>query len=183
MIYDVLSDSEHRLAFCTASRARRGRAVLYALGPWLTYLFIVSVMFAASQASLCPWQWTLRTIRFGIVSAFPLSAVGSFLGYRMRDQVEALPARIYIEHTPPLGRPRSTCLRISELKAFGVDPRLRSLGADLMLVAVRRDGQRIPLAEGDPHTGQLRHLAERAAQLTGLPLEPPRFSTVPPVGG
>ncbi|MGQ0506906.1 MAG: hypothetical protein ACT4TC_16470, partial [Myxococcaceae bacterium] len=51
-----------------------------------------------------------------------------------------------------------------------IDPSLRSLGADVLLVAVRSDGQRVPIVEGDPHSAQLRDLAARMAQLGGVPL-------------
>ncbi len=176
MIFEVLRESENELCFVTAHRARRGRGILYALAPWLLYLFGISVVFAVSLRDPADWEWIKSTAQLGACAAAALSAIAYVLGYRARDQVTATPDAIRIRSTPSLGRSRVTSLPAAELAAFGIDPSVRSLGADLLLVAVHRNGRRTAIAEGEPHQGQLRQFASRAAQITGLALEAPRFA-------
>ncbi len=178
MIFEVLRDSESELCFETAQRARRGRGVLYALAPWLAYLFGLSILFALFLGDLTAWNWTQIAARAGAFAAAALTPIGYALGYRQRDRIEATPEFIHIQRTPSVGSPRITSLAVAGLSGVGIDPSVRSLGADLILVAIDGNGRRITVAEGESHRGQLRQFALRAAQLTGLPLEAPRFAQV-----
>jgi hypothetical protein len=72
---------------------------------------------------------------------------------------------------------RMVNLLVADLASLAVDASLRSLGADVLLVAVRRDGARVPLLEGDPHSDQVRSLAQRIAALASLPIESPMFTS------
>jgi hypothetical protein len=171
MLFEVLRDSPGELCFATAPRARRGRGALYALAPCLAYLFTLSILFALALANLAAWSW-IKTIAIGSAwTAFALTPIAYFLGYRARDRVEAHPAGIRIHRTGWLSFPRLTFVAVGELTGLGIDPSIRSLGADLLLVAIHLDGRRIAIVEGEPHHGQLRQLAERVAQITGLPLK------------
>jgi hypothetical protein len=176
MIFEVLRDSDRELCFATAPRARRGRGVLYALAPWVIFLLGLSILFSLALGNLIPLEWAKVTAVLGAGAAAVLSPIAYVLGYRARDQVETTAECIRIQRTPSLGSPRSTLVATAEIAGFSIDPSIRSLGADLRLVAVHRDGRRITLAEGEPHRDQLRQFASRAAQLTGLPLEAPRFA-------
>jgi hypothetical protein len=176
MIFDVLRESEKELCFATAHKARRGRGILYALAPWLLYLFGISVAFAVSLRDPSAWEWIKRSARVGAYAAAALSAIAYALGYRARNQVTVTADAIHTQSTPSLGPSRITFLPIAELTALGIDACVRSLGADLLLVAVHRDGRRTAIAEGESHLGQLRQFASRAAQLTGLALEAPKFA-------
>ena len=179
MVFDVLKDAKGELCFATAARTRRGRGVLYALGPWLVYLLALSVLLALALSNLSPPEWTKRAAAIGAWAAAALSPVAYALGRRAREQVEVTSTRIRILQNPSLGALRLTSIPISDLTGLAIDPSIRSLGADILLVALHRDGRRMAIAQGDPHLGQLRELGRRAAQVTGLPLEPPRFSPVP----
>jgi len=176
MIFEVLRDSESELCFETTHRARRGRGVLYALAPWLAYLFVLSTLFALSLGGRIAWKWTQVAAVVGALAAAAFTPVGYALGHRQLDRVEATREFIRIGRRRSLGSPRVTSLAVGELSRLGIDPNVRSLGVDLLLVAVHRDGRRLAVAEGEPHGGQLRQLALRAAQVTGLPLEAPRFA-------
>jgi hypothetical protein len=173
MLFEVLRSSQDELCFATAPRARHGRGALYALAPWLAYLFATSIVFALALANLAAWSWIQGTAFGGAWIAFALSPIAYLLGYRARDRVEATRDGIRIQRTGAVGLPRLTSLAVVELTGLGIDPSIRSLGADLLLVAIHRDGRRIAIVEGEPHHGQLRQLAGRAAQITGLPLQAP----------
>ncbi len=175
MVFEVLKDGEGELCFATAARTRRGRGVLYALAPWLVYLLALSVLLALALSNLSP-QWTKSAAAIGACAAAALSPVAYALGHRAREQVEATSTRIRIVQNPSWGALRLTSIPVAELTGLAIDPSIRSLGADPLLVALHRDGRRIAIAQGDPHLGQLHQLAERAAHVTGLPLEPPKFS-------
>lgn len=177
MLFEVLKDAGGELCFATAARTRRGRGILYALAPWLVYLLAVSVLFAFALAGLSPPGWAKSTAVIGACGAAFLTPLAYGLGHRAREQVEATASSIRMVHQPSWGRWRLTSIRVDELSGLAIDPSVRSLGADLLLVALHRDGRRIAIAEGDPHTGQLRELGRRAAQVTGLRLEPPRFGS------
>ncbi len=171
MLFEVLRDSPGELCFATAPRARRGRGALYALAPWLGYLFTLSILFGVALANLAAWSWIKSIAIGGAWTAFALTPIAYFLGYRARERVEANPDGIRIQRTGSLSFPRLTRLAVGDLTGLGIDPSIRSLGADLLLVAIHLDGRRITIVEGEPHHGQLRQLAGRAAQITGLPLK------------
>lgn len=179
MVFEVLKDAEGELCFATATKTRRGRGVLYALAPWLVYLLALSVLLALALSNLSPPQWTKRAAAIGAWAAAALSPLAYTLGRRAREQVEISSTRIRILQNPSWGALRLTSIPIADLTGLAIDPSIRSLGADLLLVALHRDGRRMAIAQGDPHLGQLRELGRRAAQVTGLPLEPPRFSSFP----
>lgn len=179
MVFEVLKDAEGELCFATATKTRRGRGVLFALAPWLVYLLALSVLLALALSNLSPPQWTKRAAAIGAWAAAALSPLAYALGRRAREQVEISSTRIRILQNPSWGALRLTSIPIADLTGLAIDPSIRSLGADLLLVALHRDGRRMAIAQGDPHLGQLRELGRRAAQVTGLPLEPPRFSSFP----
>jgi hypothetical protein len=175
MIYDVLHQSDRELGFVTHHKARRGRGVLFATAPLVIYVLAISVLFALSVQDLSLWEQVKQAASWGLGLASIL-AVGCFvLGYRIRDQIEAGPIGLSLRHTPAIGPVRTTSLPWSQLRGFAVDPSLRSLGADVLLVAVHEDGRRLPLAEGEPHSPQVRDLARQLARLSGLALEPPKY--------
>lgn len=180
MLFTVLKDSDGELCFVTGARARRGRGLLYALAPWLVYLLGLSILFAVAFAHPPALAWTKTAAALGSGAAVALTPIGYALGYRARDQVETQRSSIRVLRIPSLGPSRLTSIAVAQLTALAIDPSIRSLGADLLLVAVHRDGRRIAIAEGEPHLGQLRQLASRAAQITGLPLESPRFTQTDP---
>jgi len=179
MVFEVLKDAEGELCFATAAPTRRSRAVLYALAPWLVYLLAVSVLFALALSNLSQPGWTKSAASLGAWTAAALSPVAYALGHRAREQVEATSSRIRILQNPSWGASRLTSIPVADLTGLAIDLSIRSLGADLLLVALHRDGRRIAIAQGDPHLGQLRELGQRAAQVTGLPLQPTRFSGAP----
>jgi hypothetical protein len=159
--------------FVTHPKARRGRGVLFATAPFVIYVLTVSALFAAAVQDLSLWDEVKRAFSYGALLAAGLAAACFALGFRMRDDVEADGVRVRITSTPALGRPRARELPFADLRGLAVDPSLRSLGADVLLVAVRRDGARSPIAEGDPHSAQIRDLAARLAALGKVPLEGP----------
>jgi hypothetical protein len=173
MDFEVLQSSAGELCFATAPRARHGRGALYALAPWVAYLFAISIAFGLALGNLAAGSWIRSIAVGGAWIAFALTPIAYVLGYRARDRVEATPDGIRIQRTGALSSSRLTSLAVAELKGLGIDPSIRSLGADLLLVAIHRDGRRISIVEGEPHHGQLRQLAGQAAQITGLPLEAP----------
>ena len=111
------------------------------------------------------------------VGVIGLGALGFALGWRVRDEVQAGPDGVTVRHTPAFGPPSTLQLSSSNLQAFAVDPSLRSLGADVLWVAVNKTGERIPIAEGESHSGQVREFAAEAAAIAKLPLEPPKFTS------
>jgi hypothetical protein len=175
MIYEVVNRSDRQVAFVTHARARRGRGVLFATAPLIIHLFACSALFVWSTQDLSVWGRTKTfAVRGGAVAA--VLALGAFyLGRRMTDRVEADTQGLRLTRTPALGAPRVKQLSYPELTAFAVDPSIRSLGADVLLIAVLRDGTRLPLAEGEPHSGQIRELGQALATLSGVPLEAPKL--------
>ena len=170
MVFEVLKDAEDELCFATSSRARRSRGVLYALAPWFIYLFSLSVLFALELASLIPPAASIANAVAATCVVALLTPLAYALGRRACERVNATEASIRIWRTPSWGHPRLTSIPVVDLSALGIDPSIRSLGADLLLVAVQRDGRRIGLVEGDPHLGQLRQLAGKLGRITRLPL-------------
>src|SRR5262249_43647501 len=112
----------------------------------------------------------------GLALATGLAVAGFLLGHRLCDRIEADTDSLTARHTPGLGPDRVARLAWNELVGLAIDPAVRSLGADVKLVAVHRDGRRIPLAEGEPPGGQRRGLAVRMSMLGGVPLQAPRFT-------
>ncbi len=176
MIYQVQCDSEGELIFLTHARARRGRGILYALAPLVLYVLVISVLFALATRDLSLWGPLRTAAVVGLAAALALGVAGFLLGRRVCDRIEADAHRIEIRHRPKIGPERTWRLFWSELAGLAIDPSLRSLGADVKLVAVHRDGRRIALAEGEPHSGQLRDLAVRLSMVGGVPLQAPQFT-------
>ncbi len=176
MIYEIQRSTERELSFVTHPRARRGRGVLYAIAPFVFYLLAISILFALSIRDLSLWDAVRRTAIAGIAVATVLAMSAFWLGHRVRDRVEADLDSLRVRHTPSVGGEGVVQLWWKEVAALAIDPSLRSLGTDVLLVAVHRDGRRIPLAEGEPHSGQLRGLAVRLSTLGGVSLEAPRFT-------
>ncbi len=160
--------------FVTHPKARRGRGILFATAPFVVYVLFATVLFALAVQDLSLWDEVKRAFGYGALLAAGLAAGCFALGFRMKDEVEASGQQIRIVTTPALGAPRLRVLPFGELKALRVDPSLRSLGADVLLVAVRQDGASTPIAEGEPHSAQIRELAARLAALGSVPLEGPR---------
>jgi hypothetical protein len=176
MLYEVLQSTDAQLSFATAPRARIGRALLYAILPWLAYLLLLTAGFALAIFELISWISLRQLAIFGAVFAAALAGIGFALGLRIRHEIEATRQHLSIRRHPAWGQPDERRLAVLDLTALAIDPSLRSLGADLLLVAVSRTGQRIAVAEGDPHSGELRELAQQASAITGLPMEPPKFT-------
>jgi hypothetical protein len=177
MYYDVAEANSARVVFTTHPKARRGRGVLFATLPAVVYLLALCALFVLSVQDLSLWTEAKSAAKLGAFIAAGLTAACFLLGRRIHDRIEATRETIKILHTPALGAARTEEIRCAELSGLAVDASLRSLGADVLLVAVTRDGKRIPIAEGEPHSGQVRELAARIAGLTNLPLEAPRFTT------
>lgn len=171
MIYAVEKDSGSELCFETHAKARRGRGVLFATAPAVVYLLLISVLFFLALTDLSIWERVKATARGGGAVTVALSLGCFLLGRRMSDRIEADTHALRIRHTPAVGPARVRELRREGLTALAVDPSVRSLGADVLLVAIDREGRRLPIAEGEPHSGQIHHLAQRLARLMDLPLE------------
>ncbi len=173
MVYQVLSSSPDALSFATHPRARRGRGVLFATAPWVVYVLTLSGLFLLATRDLSMWEDLKRVAAYGALVTFALSLLCFWLGRRVNTRIDVRPQEIHIEETPALGPPRVTRLTPPELKALSLEPSLRSLGADYLLVAQRTDGHKLALAEGEPHSGQLHSFAEQMASITRVPLERP----------
>jgi hypothetical protein len=176
MIYESLETGAHRLHFVTHVRAQRGRGVLFATTPFVVYLATLAFLFFLATRDLSLWTQVKAAARGGFGLMGILAAICFALGFRIRDEVEVTSDSVRIFHRPALGPVRQTHQRREELSGLAFDPSLRSLGADVLLVAVRRDGSRVPIAEGEPHSGQIHALGAQAAQILRLPLEPPKFT-------
>ena len=179
MVYEVLAQSPERLLIRTHASARRGRGVLFATAPFVVYLLFGGGLFALASQDLTLWERARSVAGIGAAVAAALALGAFLLGRRIHDVIEADGAAVRIDHSPALGAPRRTEIRYADLMGFAVDPSIRSLGADVLLVAVARDGTRRPIAEGDPHSAQVRDVARKLAFLSRLPLEEPRFAPPP----
>jgi hypothetical protein len=164
------------LTFSTHPRSRRGRGVLFATAPWVVYVLAISGLFALSTQDLSLWSEVKQFAAYGAGVTAALAAICFGLGRRIRDRIELSEHALTVIHTPALGSTRTSRIAFADLSAFAIDPSLRSLGADVLWVAVHRDGRRLPIAEGEPHSAQVRELAAQAAAIAGLPLESPRFT-------
>ncbi|HYV44421.1 MAG TPA: hypothetical protein VFA20_06140 [Myxococcaceae bacterium] len=177
MIFDVVEDGPDRLRVATSRRARRGRGVLFATAPLIVYLAFAGVCLVLAARDMTLWSQVKEAWIAGAKAAAFLAVACFFLGFRVRDELAATAGSIHLVHSPALGTARILQLRTAELTSLAVDASLRSLGADVLLVAVRRDGVRVPLLEGDPHSDQVRSLARRIAALASLPVEAPKFTS------
>src|SRR5690606_10779429 len=157
----VLQNAPDGLRCSTHRRARRGRGILFATTPFVVLLLVVSGLFALSVRDLSLWQKVKEVSAWGTVAAAALGAFCFALGFRIRDDLTANASGIWLRSHPALGPTRTLHLSRAGLSAIAVDASLRSLGADVLLVAVQSDGRRIPLAEGDAHSGQIPAFAER----------------------
>ncbi|HVE84456.1 MAG TPA: hypothetical protein VND93_16485 [Myxococcales bacterium] len=177
MIFDVLEDQADRLLVVTSRRARRGRGVLFATAPLVVYVAFAAILLALAARDVTLWPQVKAAWLTGAEAAAALSVLCFALGFRIRSQLAATSGSLSLVRTPALGTARILTLPAADLASLAVDPSLRSLGADVVLVAVRRDGTRVPLLEGDPHSDQIRTLAQSIARLTSLPVEAPRFTS------
>ncbi|HEY8206440.1 MAG TPA: hypothetical protein VIG99_03095 [Myxococcaceae bacterium] len=177
MIFDVVEDLPDRLLVATSRRARRGRGILFATAPLIVYLAFAAVLLVLAARDMTLWTQVKEAWITGAQAAIALSLLCFLLGFRVRDELAATARSLQLVHSPALGTARVLSLSVSDLASLAVDASLRSLGADVLLVAVRRDGARVPLLEGDPHSDQVRSLAQRIAALASLPIESPRFTS------
>jgi hypothetical protein len=177
VVYEVLSQSPERLVLRTHDRARRGRGVLFATAPFVVYLAFCTIVFAVAAGDLTLWEKAKTAAAAGAGVATALAVAAFVLGRRIHDVIEADQAAVRIDHSPALGASRRLELRYADLEGFAVDPSLRSLGADVLLVAVTREGTRRPIAEGEPHSSQVRDVARKLAFLSKLPLAEPRYAS------
>lgn len=177
MIFDVLEDQTDRLMVVTSRRARRGRGVLFATAPLVIYLAFAAVLLVIVARDMTLWEQVKQAWVIGAQVAAAL-ALGCFiLGYRVRDQLTVTAGSVQLVRTPAAGTARLLALPAADLAGLAVDPSLRSLGADVLLVAVRKDGTRVPVLEGDPHSDQIRAFAQRISKITSLPVEAPKFTS------
>jgi hypothetical protein len=177
MIYEILRGSGAQFTFVTAARARRGRGILFALAPAVGLSMALSILFAVSPDKIFLWQVIRQLFLPGIAIAACLSVLGFVLGHRVRERIEATAQGLRIVRTPAIGRPRVISRSQEELTLFAIKPNVRSLGADILLVAHCRDGTMIPVAEGEPHGGQMHGIAREVAALMDVPLQPASVQT------
>ena len=172
MIYEIVRSSGAQLTFVTAARARRGRGILFALAPSVVLSMALSILFAVSADKLFVWQVIQQLFLPGIAIAACLSVLGFVLGHRIRERIEVTAQRLRIVRTPAIGRQRVISRSQEELTLFAIKPNVRSLGADILLMAHCRDGTTIPVAEGEPHGGQMHGIAQEVSTLMDVPLQP-----------
>ncbi len=177
MIYEIVRGSKSQLTFVTAARARRGRGILFALAPAVVLSMALSILFAVSPDQAFLWRAIRQLFLPGIALAACLSVLGFVLGHRIRERIEATTQRLRIVRTPAIGRQRVICRSQEELTLFAIRPNVRSLGADILLVAHCRDGTMIPVAEGEPHGGQMHGIAREVSALMDVPLQPASVQT------
>ncbi len=170
MVYQILRSSEQELWFATSIAARRGRGVLYALAPLVLFVLALSLLFAASVENLSYYPQLKQLASIGLVLVPALSALAFLLGRRVHAQIEVTIQGLVIRRRDSIGREKLIALARSELAGLAVEPHLRSLGADVLLVALRHNGERVPVAEGEPHAGQVRDLARRISTILNVPL-------------
>jgi hypothetical protein len=172
MLYQIVRSPGAQITLVTAARARRGRGILFALAPVVLLSMAVSILFAVSADKILLWQAVQQLFLPAIVVAACLSLVGFVLGHRIQERIEATAQRLRIVRTPAIGRQTVICRRQEELTLFAIKPNFRSLGADILLVAHCRDGTMIPVAEGEPHGGQMHGIAQEVSALMDIPLQP-----------
>lgn len=175
MMYEVREDSPRHLVLHTARKTRRGRGVLFATAPLVVYLLAAGAIFLLAVRDVSLWPKVKAGWMLGLMAAAALGAGCYLLGFRMRQHLIATESGLFLMRAPALGVPRILSLRYAGLSALAVDRSLRSLGVDVVLVAVRKDGRRVPLLEGDSHSGEIRAFAEKIAARGKLPLEAPKI--------
>ncbi len=176
MFFVELSSSAGSLSFATHPKARRGRGVLFATAPFTLYLLGLSVLFLLALQETTTLELLKQFAFWGAAVSVALTGAAFAVGRNIREQVDATATEIRILRHGAFGPAATKTHPVAALEALAIDPSLRSLGADVLFVAVYRDGRRVPIAEGEPHSGQLRQFAARIAQLTGLPLQAPKFT-------
>jgi hypothetical protein len=169
MIYETLERTQDRLIFQTHPRARRGRGVLYATAPWVVYAFLISIGFALAATDLRYLGLLQNVAWVGAGSTAVLSVAAFVFGRRAVEYVRATDRQIEVRRTFPRGAAVSRTLPYTDLVAFAVDPSVRSLGADNVLVAVSKTGERISIVEGEPHSAQIHNFAVELSRLSSLP--------------
>jgi hypothetical protein len=174
MIYQTLPSPPGTVIVSTHERARRGRGVLFATAPYVIYLGVLAVLFAIATTDLTVWLQVKQSALFGLFAASAAAGLCFLLGFRIIERLEVNETGLVLTRRPALGPVREIRLPVTSLVGFAIEPSLRSLGADVLLVAVTKDLGRIPLLEGEPHSAQVRELAGSISQLTHLPLEAPR---------
>src|SRR4051794_511353 len=140
MYYEVQPTQPGRVSFHTHDKARRGRGVLFATAPLVVYLLVTCGLFVLAVQDLSGWARVKTATLEGGVLALVLAVVCFGLGRRFSDRVEATPEGISIHRTRALGSARTEVLPAREIAALAIDPSLRSLGADVLLVAVLHTG-------------------------------------------
>jgi hypothetical protein len=144
--------------------------VLYALAPIVLFALVLTLIFAASVGNLSYYPQLKQLASIGLVLVPALSALAFVLGRRVRAQIEVTVQGLVIRRRGWIGREKLIALARSELAGFAVEPYLRSLGADVRLVALRHNGEWVPVAESEPHAGQVRDLARRISAILNVPL-------------
>src|SRR5262249_12268953 len=148
------------------------RGILFALAPVVLLSLALTVLFALAQSPIALWQLLRRVFLPAALAAAALSGLAFWLGRRIQDRVEATPTGIRILRVPALGPRQLTSIARDSLSALAIQPNVRSLGADILLIAHLRDGTSIAIAEGEPHGGQMQALARQLCSLMQLPLRP-----------
>jgi|SRR5215831_137332 len=172
MVYEILRGSPDQLTFATADSARRGRGILFALAPVVLLSFALTVVFALADNPITLSQLLGRALGPAVLATAALSVLAFCLGHRVQDRVEATPTGVRIVRVRPFGARQITSIPRKSLSALAIQPNLRSLGADILLVAQLRDGTSLAIAEGEPHGGQMQAIARQLCALMDLPLEP-----------
>ena len=172
MVYEILQGSPDQLTFVTADSARRGRGILFALAPVVLLSFALTVLFALAENPIALWQILRRIYGPAVIATAGLAVLAFWLGRRVQDRVETTAAGVRITRVPALGPRQMTSIPRESLSSLAIQPTLRSLGADILLVAHLRDGTSIPIAEGEPHGGQMPAIARQLCALMNLPLKP-----------
>jgi hypothetical protein len=134
-------------------------------------LLAVSGAFALAASDIQYLELLKMFAAIGAGIAAPLSVAAFLWGRSAVDSVRATENQIEVRRTSMRGSVASFTLPYSELAAFAVDANLRSLGADNLLVAVTKTGERITIIEGEPHTTQIRDFALELSRLSSLPIE------------
>ena len=150
--------------------------MLFATAPMVVYLLVVCGLFVLAVQDLSLWTRIKSTALEGGVVALVLAGVCFALGRRISDRVEATAEGLWVHRTAALGSARTEVLAKKDILSLAIDPSLRSLGADVLLVAVLENGRRVPVAEGEPHSGQVRDFARQLGALLQRPVEAPKFT-------
>jgi hypothetical protein len=172
MVYEILRGPPDQLTFVTADSARRGRGILFALAPVVLLSLAWTLLFALADSPLAIWQLLRRVFGPAVLATAGLSLLAFWVGRRVQDRVEATPTGVRIVRVRALGARQVTSIARESLSSLAIRPNVRSLGADILLVAHLRDGTSIAIAEGEPHGGQMQAIARQLCALMDLPLKP-----------